>query len=331
MTIDTLDTHVTRFINLKNSPHTRKWYMTYLRPMIQFFGEECQLNSVKRVNAEAYWQSVQNRQICYEDHPYKKPEERKLSPTTLENYLRAARTFWNKMVAQKEVEYNPFDHIEATKDDCPVEMKAITPDDLRAIWKAARTSGPRDFAIVTIMATSGVRAGELVSMDIKRMNLNRGEIWVNGKRGWRKIFLGKTSKQVIRDYLEDRPNAVTSSLWLNQYRESLTEDGVRQLFNRLAERAGIKGKHNPHAFRHRVAQAWLDSGINAEIVAQALGHANVTVTLTIYGNQDHKRLRTTMNRAELVPFHDPYEGEELEESSIGWCHGLFASVELVKR
>ena len=84
------------------------------------------------------------------------------------------------------------------------------------------------------------------------------------------------------------------------------------MIDRLAERAEVKGRHNLHAFRHRVAQAWLDQGINANIVAQALGHADVNVTLLIYGNQDDKRVRSAIRAAEMSPFWDLSSADELE-------------------
>lgn len=80
---------------------------------------------------------------------------------------------------------------------------------------------------------------------------------------------------------------------------------MRQLVDRLAERAGVTGRRNLHAFRHRAAQAWLDQGIKAQIVAQALGHADVSVTLQIYGNQDDRRVAQAVRQPEMAPFHEP--------------------------
>jgi site-specific recombinase XerC len=145
------------------------------------------------------------------------------------------------MVRQQVVEYNPFDHIKPPKDKRPAVMKAITTEDLRAIWQAALHSNPRDFAIITVMATSGVRAGELMSMNLHQLDLWQGIAWVKGKPGWRKVFLGKASVQAIQAYLKDRPPNKHDALWLNIFGQPLTTDGVRQLVDRLAEKARITG------------------------------------------------------------------------------------------
>jgi site-specific recombinase XerD len=299
---NTIEHHLKRFLRTKHNEQTRAWYAKYLWPMAVALGLDTPLNVVSRLNAEDYWQQVRTYNACWERHPTRPQEKRPLAPTTLHNYLRAARSFWNEIVRQQLVSANPFDHLRSPKDTRPVEMKAITPEDLRALWQAAKASSPRDYAIVTVIATTGVRAGELVSMAVSRINLHQGVAWVEGKRGWRKIFLGEASTAAIRVYLETRPNPTGDVLWRNAYGRPLTADGVRQMIDRLARQAGLRGRHNLHAFRHRAAQAWLDSGINAELVAQALGHADVTVTLSIYGNQDEKRVRNAVRQAEMAPF-----------------------------
>lgn len=313
---NTLGTHIERFLRIKHNANTRAWYAKYLTPMQDYLGIDRDLPTVTRIDAESYWQTIQMRKNCWEKHPMKPTQKRALSPTTLQNYLRAARSFWNEMVRQQVVAYNPFDHIKTPKDTRPVSMKSISADDLRAIWQAALHSSPRDFAIITTMATSAIRAGELISMNIPQLDLRQGVVWVQGKRGWRKVFLGKASLQAIQNYLLVRPVGQVASLWLNVHGKPLTTDGIRQLVDRLATKAQITGRHNLHAFRHRAAQAWLDQGINAQIVAQALGHADVTVTLKIYGNQDDQRVAKAIRQAEMAPFEEPSSLADLELDGI---------------
>lgn len=309
MARDTLATYVNRYLAVKHNQETRAWYAKYLQPLVTFFGTSRALCSIGRLEAETYWQTVRSRQTCWETHPQKPTENRPLAPTTVNNHLRAARTFFKEMVRQGYLDHNPFDHLKMVRDTRPAAMKAITPHDLRAIWEAAKRSSPRDMAIVTVVATSGLRAGELVSMSISRLDWKEGSAWVNGKRGWRKVFLGKASLLAIQVYLSGRILSNQDSLWLTAKGKPLTTDGVRQLVDRLAIKAGVVGRHNLHAFRHRAAQAWLDEGINAQIVAQALGHADVSVTLQIYGNQDERRVAQAVRQAELTPFEEPADLE----------------------
>ncbi|MFZ4850893.1 MAG: site-specific integrase [Caldilinea sp.] len=177
MTGSTLAVHVERYVDTKHNQETRTWYAKYLRPMVDFLGPDRSLDSITRTDGERYWRAVQARKTCWNDHPTKPTERRPLSSTTLHNHLRAARTFWNEMVRQRLTEVNPVDHLKAPRDTRPVEMKAISAEDLRAIWRAAMDSGKRDFAMITLMATTGIRAGELVSMALTHLDLKQGMAW----------------------------------------------------------------------------------------------------------------------------------------------------------
>lgn len=314
--MSTLALHVQRFLLSKHNKQTRSWYAKNLQTMVDFFGGQKGIGEIDRIQAEAYWMHLEERDECWTNHPSKPAVKRSLSPTTLANYLRSTRTFWNEMVRQRLVEYNPFDHLSMPSDDRPPEMKAVSPEDLKAIWRTAKRSSPRDYAIITVLATTGVRAGELVSMMVDQLDLKRGEAWVKGKRGWRKVYLGEICVEAIRAYLEDRSDNTESVLWLGSHGGPLTADGVRQLIYRLAENAHTRGRKNLHAFRHRVAQAWLDNGINAELLSKALGHADVTVTLSIYGNQDDKRVRKAALQAEMLPFRELLDvGDKMASSA----------------
>jgi len=148
------------------------------------------------------------------------------------------------------------------------------------------------------------RAEELVSMSPERIDLKTGTAWVEGKRGWRKVFLGTECTEAIFIYMRERREIKNDALWLSERKNALSADSVRAIVDKLAAKAGVQGRHNLHSFRRRAAQSWLDSGINAEIVSQALGHADVTVTLLIYGIQDEHRVRSAMREFEMLPFTD---------------------------
>ena len=79
-------------------------------------------------------------------------------------------------------------------------------------------------------------------MDLQRINLKKGIVWVKGKRGWRKVFLGEASQHAILAYLDERPQSSSSALWLSVHRRPLTSDGVRQMVDRLAHKANVHGR-----------------------------------------------------------------------------------------
>ncbi len=119
MDAGSLGAQVERFLGIKHNRETRAWYAKYLTPMVEAFGADRALTSITRTDAEAYWRAVQARKNCWDSHPTRPTQRRPLSPTTLHNHLRAARTFWNEMVRQRLVEINPFDHLKRPRTRVP--------------------------------------------------------------------------------------------------------------------------------------------------------------------------------------------------------------------
>lgn len=55
-------------------------------------------------------------------------------------------------------------------------------------------------------------------------------------------------------------------------------------FRQLRDRAGLSKTLRPHDLRHAMATAWLTAGVTAKVVSERLGHANIAITLQIYGH-----------------------------------------------
>ncbi|MFQ3646433.1 MAG: tyrosine-type recombinase/integrase, partial [Anaerolinea sp.] len=78
--------------------------------------------------------------------------------------------------------------------------------------------------------------------------------------------------------------------------EHMQPGGLQQLTKRLAKRAGIIGRVNPHAWRHTFAREYLARGGNAASLQQLMGHADVETTLGIYGTYTLSDALETHNR-----------------------------------
>jgi site-specific recombinase XerD len=118
----------------------------------------------------------------------------------------------------------------------------------------------RDKAIVAFIYDSGVRIGELLGMQIKDLVFDENGVLaqVTGKTGPRRIRL-VFSAPYLATWINEHPQKDNKDapLWVTNIRknnkqivESITYAGVRILLQRLAERAGVTKKINPHNFRH---------------------------------------------------------------------------------
>ena len=163
----------------------------------------------------------------------------------------------------------------------PVQRQAVvTPlsdDELRALIRtcthpSVRDDEPfhhrRDEAIIRLMFETGIRAGELTTLEIDDLDLatdaSSGRLTVrHGKGGRRRtIPVGPATIQAINGYLELRqhhPSASAPNLWLGTRGTNFGYEALGKALRRRATRAGIRGFH-PHKLRHTAAHRWLAAG-----------------------------------------------------------------------
>lgn len=123
----------------------------------------------------------------------------------------------------------------------------------------------RDTALVLMLSTTGVRAGEIMGLDITDVDLNAATFTVMGKGGRaRVVALMPKAADALDRYMRARrrhPAADRlSALWLGE-RGRLTDSGLRQLLERRCDDAGIE-HINPHRFRHTFAHEAKSRGMS---------------------------------------------------------------------
>jgi integrase len=131
----------------------------------------------------------------------------------------------------------------------------LTEEEIESIANAALN--PRDKALVLILYESGCRIGEILSLKIKNVQFDEYGcvLLVNGKTGPRRVRVIKYAK-VLMDWLDKHPlkHDVEAPVWVslgtNTKNKLISYVEVECVLNKLAKKAGITKKVNPHAFRH---------------------------------------------------------------------------------
>lgn len=151
----------------------------------------------------------------------------------------------------------------------------------REVHKAAKK---RDIAIVELLLNTGIRASELIALEVSDIELTdrKGILIVrDGKGGkYRSIPLNLDARKALKEYLESRPGGTpdNSKLWIGQ-RGPLTQDGLNKLLKRYASKCGLYDKIHPHMFRHYFAKKLVrDKKEDLVLVAYILGHSNINTT-----------------------------------------------------
>jgi integrase len=163
----------------------------------------------------------------------------------------------------------------------------------------AKAGYPRNLAIVYFIAETGCRVGEAVTLRIPALNLDDCEARVKGKTKGRDVDFTDRTAKAMRDWLSVRPEVDHDYVFVAKQGGKLSTGAIYNLFRRFAEKAGVKGRFNPHAIRHLVGQYWTDKA-NLELARQKLGHEDISTTALFYAHQDRARGKEATERLSLI-------------------------------
>lgn len=138
----------------------------------------------------------------------------------------------------------------------------------------------RDLAIIDILASTGMRVGELVKLNINDIDFENRECVVFGKGNKeRPVYFDARTKIHLKNYLNSRTDS-NQALFvsLDEPHERLNISGVEIRLRQLGKRLGISKVH-PHKFRRTVATKAIDKGMPIEQVQSLLGHSQIDTTM----------------------------------------------------
>ena len=171
---------------------------------------------------------------------------RDLSLVTIAGCVQAAKTFFRWCEGRNYLERSPASHL--TKPALPRggRSKAMALTDLRKLVeeaeRRAEAGHPRDLAVITLLADSGARVGELVGLELDDLVLDEYTAWVDGKTGPRAIDFTERTSAALWAWLAVRPDVDHQSVFVavggSSRGEALTAYAVRGILRRLAGKAG---------------------------------------------------------------------------------------------
>ena len=147
-------------------------------------------------------------------------------------------------------------------------------------------TGIRDRAIMEILYATGIRAGELRTLEVYDVDLKEEVLFVRKGKGrkQRVVPLGKNAAQYLREYLEKvRPrwakkNPKERRLILSSSGLPITHGNVSANLYMHTRNAGVKKGASPHMFRRSCATHLIQNGADIRYVQKLLGHSNLKTT-----------------------------------------------------
>lgn len=138
----------------------------------------------------------------------------------------------------------------------------------------------RDLALIDLLASTGMRVGELVKLNRSDIDFNNRESIVLGKGDKeRKVYFDARTKIHLKNYLDSRADKNPALfVTLQKPHDRLQISGVEIRLRELGRKLDIPRVH-PHKFRRTLATMAIDKGMPIEQVQQLLGHQSVDTTL----------------------------------------------------
>ena len=225
--------------------------------------------------------------------------------------------FFRWLVRQNVVQSNPAADLELPRrtDDLREPLTLIEMETVLALPDITTPEGLRDRAVLELFYATGIRRVELTNLIQSDIDHTRGTLHVRLGKGKKDRFVpvGERALAWLDKYERDaRPlllvDPLEKHLFLNQYGQPLSPDGLSWRVRDYFKLAGIDKRGACHLFRHTMATAMLDNGADIRHVQEILGHGQITSTQR-YTHVSIARLKAvhaaTHPAARLDRRHDP--------------------------
>lgn len=236
--------------------------------------------------------------------------ERGLAPASVARKVAALRGLFALQVQRGERRENPAELLSHPKRPRRLP-RVLKPSQLAALLDGIPATTPlelRDRAMFELGYASGLRAEELVSLELESLDFDAESVRIEGKGGrTRLVPVGEHALRALERYLaRGRPElevaaaGSTRALFLSKSGRPLSTSDVRRRLRTWARRAAAQtaavAELHPHALRHSFATHLLEGGADLRAIQELLGHATISTT-QIYTRVESARLRSAYARA----------------------------------
>lgn len=203
--------------------------------------------------------------------------ERGSSKVTIDNIRRILSSFFSWLEDEDYIVKSPVRKIKRVKTAVKAK-ETLSDEELEALRDSCDSK--RDLAMVDLLASTGMRVGELIRLDIDDVDIQGRECVVTGKGNkQRPVYFDARTKLHLAAYLESRKDGNPALfVSLNGRTQRLSVCTVEKRIKALGERAQI-GRVHPHKFRRTLATHAIDKGMPIEQVQRLLGHSKIETTM----------------------------------------------------
>jgi integrase/recombinase XerC/integrase/recombinase XerD len=230
--------------------------------------------------------------------------ERGLAKASIGRKLAAVRSFHDHLVRRGDAEENPGDLLPSPKGESKLPT-VLGRDDVASLLDRIPAHTPlevRDRALFEIAYSCGLRADEIVNLDLDAPDFDAETLRVTGKGSKTRIVpIGEPAQRALERYLATARHALgprpeEKALFVSRRGKRLSPSDVRRRLTRWVREAAVAGRISPHTLRHSFATHLLEGGADLRSIQELLGHASVSTT-QVYTRVEPSRLQDVYAKA----------------------------------
>jgi integrase/recombinase XerD len=209
------------------------------------------------------------------------------SVSTVARKIASVKSFIRYLVATGRLRDDSAPSISSPQVNKPLP-KTLTIAEVRSVLaepaKSTAIEAKRDRAMLELLYATGLRATELMNLDIGDVNLEKCTVNCHGNMNrTRVISIDEYIARILREYIKESRIKLTNNqnepaLFLNMRGERLTRQGFWQIIQGYAEKVGLGKKVTPRSLRHSFAIHRLKNGEDLHTMQELLGHAHISTT-----------------------------------------------------
>lgn len=297
MKIDIIENFKTYLTDEKNySPHTVVSYIEDVKEFEAFILTEELAPNLLGVRRERL---ARNYISSLDKKGYKK--------TSIARKVSSLRNFYQYLLNNDLIDINIFQTVVTPKLEKKLPKIIETPE-LKDLFESIDTTKPlgyRNYLILDLLYSCGLRASELININLKDIHLGNEQILIHGK-GNKDRYIPLHHKIIeelkhyltyIRPVLLSKGSDINTPYLLINYKGTpLTDRGLRVILNSIIKNAGETYQIHPHMLRHAFATSLLNNGADLRVVQELLGHAHLKST-QIYTHVSSEILKEKYSQA----------------------------------
>lgn len=272
---------------LNYSPKTR---INYARD-VQRFLDWIVANTAAATLAEVTPQHLQQYQLALYQPPANEggTESKALAVGTQACKLAAVRKFFQWLLAEQQVAYNPASALQFPKRPRTLPHNVLTPEEARRLIESTPTDKPRDIrdrAILEVLYATGMRRSELLGLQLYSLDFATSTLRIEAGKGQQTRLVPLTSSALaaLKLYLDEARGQYAKAasqvhLFVSTRSGGPLDDAdIVRIVQKAARRAGIAKHITPHTLRHSIATHLLQGEADIRQIQKLLGHRRLTST-----------------------------------------------------